>query len=72
MADPFEVKGDYSHLDSIAHEIKVHSYEMYGDSDMLENGLPDSILKKKGDTPHKDTLWMLKEDTPYHKMPKNK
>lgn len=73
--DPFEVKGDYSSLpnyDSINHEIKVHSYEMYEDSDMLEKGLPDSILKKRVGIPPKDTLWMLNEDTPYHKMPKSK
>lgn len=43
--DPFEVKGNYSYWDSIAHEIKVHSYEEYGDSNAL--GLPDSIMRKK-------------------------
>lgn len=63
---------DYSGLpnyDSINQAVKAYSYDCYRDSNALENGLPDSIMKRKGDTPHKDTLWMLKEDTPYHKMP---
>lgn len=60
---------DYSYIDSINQDLKCRSYELYGDSNWLEDGLPDNIMRRKGDTPHKDTLWMLKEDTPYHKTP---
>lgn len=35
---------DYHYLDSIDNSIKVKSYEMYGDSSYLEEGLPDSMI----------------------------
>lgn len=35
---------DYTYLDSIDKSIKAKSYEMYGDSSYLENGLPDSMM----------------------------
>ncbi len=63
---------DYSGLpnyDSIDQVTRAHSYQWYGDSDALENGIPEE-RKSKG-MPPKDTLWMLKEDTPYYKMPKD-
>ena len=34
---------NYSRLDSIDHVIKSHSYQTYGDSNLLEEGLPDSM-----------------------------
>lgn len=34
---------DYSYIDSIDKSIKAKSYEMYGDSSYLEEGLPDSM-----------------------------
>lgn len=38
---------DYSYVDSIEREIKAGSYEIYGDSNMMdtiwEKGLPDSM-----------------------------
>ena len=55
--------------DSINQAVRAHSYEWYGDSDALENGIPEE-RKSKG-MPSKDTLWMLKEDTPYYKMPRD-
>lgn len=41
---------DYSGLpnyDSINQAIKAHSYQWYGDSNALEEGLPDSIMARK-------------------------
>lgn len=54
--DPFDIEGDYSYLDSIDKEIKTHSYQMYGDSNVLEDGLPDSIMRRK------DSIEQLRED----------
>lgn len=34
---------DYSYVDSIDNSIKAYSYKIYGDSNMMENGLPDSM-----------------------------
>lgn len=34
---------DYSYVDSIDKSIKAYSYKIYGDSNMMENGLPDSM-----------------------------
>lgn len=41
---------DYSGLpnyDSINKELKAYSYRCYGDSNVLEEGLPDSIMRIK-------------------------
>ena len=56
FVDPFDIEGDYSYLDSIDKEIKTHSYQMYGDSNALENGLPDSIMRRK------DSIERLRRD----------
>lgn len=38
---------DYSYIDSIYRDIKIRSYKLYGDSNWLEEGLPDSIMRRK-------------------------
>ena len=38
---------NYAYLDSIDHTLKCKSYELYGDSNTLEEGLPDSIMHRK-------------------------
>lgn len=43
---------DYSYIDSIDHAIKCKSYKLYGDSNALENGLPDSIMARKDSFEH--------------------
>lgn len=43
---------DYSYIDSIDHAIKCKSYKLYGDSNALENGLPDNIMARKDSFEH--------------------
>ncbi len=38
---------DYSYIDSIDYDLKCRSYKLYGDSNWLENGLPDSVMRRK-------------------------
>lgn len=38
---------NYTYLDSIDHALKCKSYELYGDSNTLEEGLSDSIMHRK-------------------------
>lgn len=38
---------NHSYLDSIDYTLKCKSYELYGDSNILEEGLPDSIMHRK-------------------------
>lgn len=37
---------DYSYLDAREKRIKAYSYRCYGDSNLLEEGLPDSMKLK--------------------------
>lgn len=58
IADPFEIKGDYSHLDSIDRIIKTYSYREYGDSNALTDGLADSIMREKDSIERLKNNWL--------------
>lgn len=34
---------DYAYIDSMDKSIKAYSYKVYGDSNLMEEGLPDSM-----------------------------